>query len=117
MKAPATTEAKPGTAKNEIRVLSKEGVLEAGLEERKLLCLLADGRLLIAEGHDLNPHVLSYRARLEKMNRPYRPVFTGSENIAVRYATGIASTPACRRRPRSCWSMPAMRALPTSISG
>lgn len=69
-------------------VLSISGVFEASIEERKLLCLLSDGRLLIAEGHGLNPHVLSYRARLEKMNRPYKHEFTAIERIAELYEAG-----------------------------
>ncbi|MDB5773859.1 MAG: secretion system protein, partial [Burkholderia sp.] len=41
-------------------VLSHTGSFEASGEERKLLCLLSDGRLLVAEGQHLNSHVLSY---------------------------------------------------------
>jgi type II secretory ATPase GspE/PulE/Tfp pilus assembly ATPase PilB-like protein len=66
-------------------VLSLSGDFAASSEERKMLCLLSDGRLLIAEGQGLNPHVLSYRARLEMMNRPYRPVFTSIENVLRMY--------------------------------
>jgi type II secretory ATPase GspE/PulE/Tfp pilus assembly ATPase PilB-like protein len=63
-------------------VLSKSGTFAASDEERKMLCLLSDGHLLIAEGQELNPHVLSYRARLEKMKRPYRAVFTDIGTVA-----------------------------------
>jgi general secretion pathway protein E len=70
------------------RALSHSGSFGASDEERKLVCLLADGALLIAEGHQLNPHVLSYRARLEKMKRPYRPIFSNIETIAQMYRGG-----------------------------
>lgn len=68
-----------------IHVLSHTGIFAASDEEKKMLCLLSDGRLLIAEGQELNAHVLSYRARLEKMQRPYRPVFTNIETIGRLY--------------------------------
>jgi len=55
------------------RALSETGEFSASAEERKFLCLLDDGRLLIAEGQEMNPFVLSYRARLERMHHPYRP--------------------------------------------
>jgi type II secretory ATPase GspE/PulE/Tfp pilus assembly ATPase PilB-like protein len=70
---------------DKIGVLSLSGDFAASIEERKLLCLLSDGRLLIAEGQGLNPHVLSYRARLEMMNRPYRPVFTNIGTVMRMY--------------------------------
>ncbi|MFC7518876.1 GspE/PulE family protein [Herbaspirillum sp. GCM10030257] len=70
------------------RVASHGGEYEASAEEKKLLCLLADGRLLIAEGHELNSHVLSYRARLEKMQRPYRALFVRFEVIGRMYQSG-----------------------------
>jgi general secretion pathway protein E len=68
-----------------VAVLSQAGDFAASDEERKMLCLLADGRLLIADGQALNSHVLSYRARLEMMGRPYRPVFTTIETVARMY--------------------------------
>jgi general secretion pathway protein E len=40
-----------------VAVVSRSGVFEASSEEKKLLCLLGDGRLLVAEGQSLNPHV------------------------------------------------------------
>jgi len=64
-----------------VGVLSNSGAFEAGAEEKKLLCLLGDGRLLIAAGQNLNPHVLSYQGRLEKMHRPFRVVYTNIEVI------------------------------------
>jgi general secretion pathway protein E len=63
-------------------VLSNSGIYQGSKEERKLLCFLSDGRLLIADGHGMNPHVLSYRARLEKLNKPFRVVFTSMEAIS-----------------------------------
>ncbi|MBR8185331.1 Flp pilus assembly complex ATPase component TadA [Burkholderia ambifaria] len=52
--------------------LSDVGPWAASAEERKLLCLLDDGRLLVAEGHEMSPFVLSYRARLDRLNFAYR---------------------------------------------
>jgi len=63
-------------------ILSHAGVLEASQEERKLLCLLADGRLLVAGGQELNPHVLSYLGRLERLSHRYEVV---SSSIDVIY--------------------------------
>ncbi|MBN3825106.1 Flp pilus assembly complex ATPase component [Burkholderia sp. Ac-20384] len=54
------------------RPLSDDGDLAASSEERKFLCLLEDWTLLVAEGHEMNPFVLSYCARLERLNRTYR---------------------------------------------
>jgi general secretion pathway protein E len=71
-----------------VQVQSNSGSFGASDEEKKLLCLLSDGVLLIAEGHQLNPHVLSYRARLEKMKRPYRAAFATIETIARMYQSG-----------------------------
>jgi general secretion pathway protein E len=70
---------------SEVRILSHGGAFQASDEERKMLCLLSDGRLLIAQGQELNPHVLSYCARLEKMKRPYRAVFTNIQTIGEVY--------------------------------
>lgn len=62
-------------------VLSRSGKFEGSAEETKLLCLLSDGRLLIAQGEEFNPHVLSYRARLEKLQHAYRAVPTSIDTI------------------------------------
>lgn len=70
------------------RVISNGGDFSASEEERKLLCLLSDGRLLIAEGQELNAHVLSYCARLQKMKRPYRTVFTSIDTVRRLYQGG-----------------------------
>ncbi|WP_211474761.1 GspE/PulE family protein [Collimonas humicola] len=69
-------------------VLSLSGAFEGSAEERNFLCLLADGRLFIANGQEMNPHVLSYRARLEKLKRPYRVLSTDIEAIRRLYASG-----------------------------
>jgi general secretion pathway protein E len=73
-----------------ITVLSHYGDFAASDEEKKLLCLLSDGRLLVAKGQGLNPHVLSYCARLERMRRPYHSVFTDIEKIGLAYGVGTA---------------------------
>lgn len=75
---------------DDVSIMSRSGAFEGSDEERNLLCLLSDGRLLIAGGQEMNPHVLSYRARLEKMKRPYRAVLTNIETIGRLYLTGIA---------------------------
>lgn len=64
-----------------VAVLSHAGPFEASAEEKKLVCLLEDGRLLIAAGQNLNAHVLSYQARLQKMRKPFQVVFTKIENV------------------------------------
>lgn len=74
-----------------VSVISQSGPFEGSDEEKNLLCFLSDGRLLIANGHELNSHVLSYRARLEKMRRPYRVVVTDIENIVLLYQTGTGN--------------------------
>lgn len=70
--------------------LSCSGDLQASAEENKLLCLLADGRLLIAAGHAMNPHVLSYCARLDRMKHAYRPVLASIELIASIYQSAAS---------------------------
>ncbi|EGF32279.1 type II secretion system protein E [Oxalobacteraceae bacterium IMCC9480] len=72
-------------------ILSISGSFEASEEERKLLCLLSDGRLLIASGQALNAHVQSYRARLERMKRPFTIVFCPIEVIGRLYRSGSGS--------------------------
>jgi general secretion pathway protein E len=67
------------------KLLSADGHFAASDEEKKLLCFFSDGRLLIADGHALNPHVMSYRARLERMNRPFRVEHTNIETVAQAY--------------------------------
>jgi type II secretory ATPase GspE/PulE/Tfp pilus assembly ATPase PilB-like protein len=77
---------------NGAAVVSRTGVLEASEEEQKLLCLLSDGRLLVAEGQALNPHVLSYQARLEKLHRSFEVVFTKIETISRAYQNCPSAT-------------------------
>lgn len=57
-----------------VTVLSHSGALEASQEERKLLCLLADGRLLVVAGQALHPHVLSYEGRLARLGHVFQAV-------------------------------------------
>lgn len=71
-----------------VTVLSNNGAFEGSAEEKKLSCLLSDGRLLVAKGHEFNPHVLSYRARLERMRRPFRVVSSDIETIQRVYYEG-----------------------------
>ncbi|HTH58531.1 MAG TPA: ATPase, T2SS/T4P/T4SS family, partial [Paraburkholderia sp.] len=72
-----------GVAPGHARPLSDSGEYAASAEERKFLCLLDDGHLLVAEGHDMNPFVLSYCARLER--------------LSYRYTTRVVSLDAVRR--------------------
>ena len=71
--------------------LSCSGDLQASAEERKLLCLLSDGRLLVAAGQAMNPHVMSYCARLDRMNQPYHPVHVAFDLIEQVYQSGSGS--------------------------
>jgi general secretion pathway protein E len=71
---PASAAALQGTTQPFVvtaRPLSDSGEFAASDEERKFLCLLDDGTLLVAEGHEMNPFVLSYCARLERLNCRY----------------------------------------------
>lgn len=67
------------------RAVSDDGVLAASTEERKFLCLLEDGRLLVAEGHDMNPFVLSYCARLTRMDFKYAMHSVGLDIVRRAY--------------------------------
>lgn len=69
---PVLQEVSSSTENTQVSVISKFGPFEASQEEQNLVCLLSDGRLLIADGQDMNSHVLSYRARLEKMGKSYK---------------------------------------------
>lgn len=66
-------------------VLSASGRLAASDEERKFVCLLSDGQLLVAQGQSMNPFVLSYRARLQHLGHRCRPVPAPIETISSRY--------------------------------
>ncbi|WP_050409804.1 GspE/PulE family protein [Massilia sp. NR 4-1] len=71
-------------------VLSHSGQFETSAEERKLLCLLSDGRLLVAAGQDMNVHVLSYQARLQRMQKPFRVEHAKIDELRQLYASGGA---------------------------
>jgi general secretion pathway protein E len=81
----------PMPAAAEVR--SAAGTLMAGDEERKLLCLLSDGRLLVAAGQTLNPHVQSYQARLLRMKQPFQVVPSNIEDILRAYQGGAGLAP------------------------
>jgi len=65
--------------------LSGFGPLAASEEERKFLCLLDDGRLLVAQGHEMNPFVLSYCARLHRINHAYTQALVSLEAVRAAY--------------------------------
>jgi general secretion pathway protein E len=65
------------------QVQSNAGPFEASAEERKLLCLFEDGRLLVADGQSLNAHVLSYQARLQRMGRAFQVVYVRIETVRL----------------------------------
>ncbi|WP_242538901.1 GspE/PulE family protein [Trinickia acidisoli] len=67
------------------KALSDSGEFAASDEERKFLCLLDDGRLLIAEGQEMNPFVLSYRARLDRLRHGYVPTPVGLDVVGRAY--------------------------------
>lgn len=67
------------------RVLSTSGRYAASSEERKYVCLLSDGQLLVAQAQAMNPFVLSYCARLDRLKHAYRIVQVPIEAIATRY--------------------------------
>lgn len=67
------------------RPLSDAGEYAASAEERKFLCLLDDGYLLVAEGHDMNPFVLSYCARLERLNCQYSTRLVSIDTVRRAY--------------------------------
>jgi type II secretory ATPase GspE/PulE/Tfp pilus assembly ATPase PilB-like protein len=67
------------------KAVSDTGELAASEEERKFLCLLDDGRLLIAEGQEMNPFVLSYRARLDRLRHAYVPTPVGLDVVSRAY--------------------------------
>lgn len=68
-----------------LSVLSITGRLAASDEERKFVCLLSDGQLLVAQGQAMNPFVLSYRARLEHLRHACRVVPVPIESIGRHY--------------------------------
>jgi general secretion pathway protein E len=78
---------------SQVEILSRHGAYAAGIEERKLLCLLSDGRLLIAQGQEANPHVRSYCARMERLRRTYQRQLVGIDLIARAYRDGGSGLP------------------------
>jgi type II secretory ATPase GspE/PulE/Tfp pilus assembly ATPase PilB-like protein len=70
---------------SEARVLSASGRTAASDEERKFLCLLSDGQLLVAQGQEMNPFVLSYRARLAHLACTCHVVPVPIETISRHY--------------------------------
>jgi type II secretory ATPase GspE/PulE/Tfp pilus assembly ATPase PilB-like protein len=87
---------RPGAASESAEVadvISRSGKLMASDEERKLLCLLSDGRLLVAAGQELNPHVQSYQARLRRMEQPFLTVASSIEDICRAYQSGSGGAP------------------------
>ena len=84
-----------------ITVLSRNGSFAASDEEKKLLCLLSNGQLLIAHGQDFNSHVLSYRARLDKLHHPVRVVHTDIGTISQWYQRAGSPEKADRRLEHS----------------
>ncbi|MBC7502167.1 MAG: Flp pilus assembly complex ATPase component TadA [Herminiimonas sp.] len=93
-----------------VTVVSRTGPFEGSEEEKSLLCLLSDGRLLIAQGQEMNPHVLSYRARIERMKRPYQVIFTSIEIIGRAYQAGVVEN-AGRHREHSMMQITAKELL------
>lgn len=74
-----------------VEILSLSGVLEANAEQRKLLCYLSDGRLLVAAGKErFSAQVLSYIALLERHSKRYVAVQTRPAKIIALYEQGGA---------------------------
>lgn len=82
---PVIVPARAETPRATARPLSDAGEYAASAEERKFLCLLDDGTLLVAEGHDMNPFVLSYCARLERLNYRYSTRLVGLDAVRRSY--------------------------------
>lgn len=91
-------------------VLSRSGALEASGEQAKLLCLLSDGRLIVARGQGNNPHVLSYCARLERLVHAFTISFSDIGSIAQLYRSGNAGH-AGRRQEHSMMQVTAKELL------
>jgi type II secretory ATPase GspE/PulE/Tfp pilus assembly ATPase PilB-like protein len=72
-----------------LEVLSAAGQLAAGEEERKFLCLLSDGQLLVAQGQAMNAFVLSYQARLLHFGHACRIVSVPIEVIGRHYRSAM----------------------------
>lgn len=74
-------------------VLSASGRLGASDEERKFVCLLSDGQLLIAQGQAMNSFVLSYCARLGHLGHAFRRVQVPIETIGKHYQAATRAQP------------------------
>lgn len=72
-------------------VLSASGRLCASDEERKFVCLLSDGQLLIAQGQTMNSFVLSYCARLVHLGHAFHAVPVPIETIGKHYQAATRS--------------------------
>jgi general secretion pathway protein E len=64
------------------------GEFTATADARKNLCHLSDGRLLIAEGQALNPHVQSYIFRLNRLGWKYQLMQVSIDVIERLYSRG-----------------------------
>jgi type II secretory ATPase GspE/PulE/Tfp pilus assembly ATPase PilB-like protein len=84
-RTPAMKEPLPTQSAPDAHVISATGRLAASDEERKFVCLLSDGQLLVAQGQSMNPFVLSYRARLQHLAQRCREVPVPIEAISRRY--------------------------------
>ncbi|SEK64525.1 Type II secretory pathway ATPase GspE/PulE or T4P pilus assembly pathway ATPase PilB [Roseateles sp. YR242] len=85
MNAPASLRDMARADPMPVEVLSASGLLAAGEEERKFVCLLSDGQLLIAQGQAMNAYVLSYQARLRHLGHACRIVSVPIEVIGRHY--------------------------------
>lgn len=74
-----------------VRVLSAEGKFSANDEQRKMLVLLSDDRLLIADGLQLNSHVQSYIATLRRQGLNFKTLFTSARQIIELYNSGLSA--------------------------
>ncbi|MDB5728623.1 MAG: type secretion system protein [Noviherbaspirillum sp.] len=64
------------------------GEFTASADARKHLCHLSDGRVLVAEGQSLNPHVQSYIFRLNRLGWKYKLIQVSNEVIERLYSRG-----------------------------
>lgn len=84
--AGANSRLQEGSPIPESQVLSADGPLQANEEQRKLLCYLANGMLLVAEGYVLDQHVQSYIAQLGRQKKAHKVVLTSVRMIFEVYA-------------------------------
>jgi general secretion pathway protein E len=99
MAKPAEAPVKTGFENAVVESWSDAGTFAVGPDAQHLLCLLADGRLLIAAGQELHPTVQSYIARLERARRSFRRCVIDSAVVRSMYlrrptsATSVEQTP------------------------